>query len=517
MTYSVLQMQYRMHPSLAFLPNHLFYNGFIETASACTSNFRPAGFDWADRNHAAFIHVDGCESREGSSFGNQHQAEATAWLITRLLRPNDFKAEDIVVLTAYNGQRKILDETFKRILRNCEIKIMTVDSAQGQQYPIVILNTVRSNQQGSIGFLDSPERLNVSITRAKNATFIVGHMQTLVYGDVIQKMWHRVFTHYTCYEIQSNWYYWKLPVTEEYLAGIVKDCNWSDVCGPAKNAARQIVDANAKSSNDYSPNQIAKATETWRKCFQSGPQEDRLSDDFILQLIRTMQTWRYLTKQVLDNPCFSKIMSFLPSLPKRCRPGELYQVQVGETNSVKVLSYAGSVMFHGNAEDCDPTNVVYFTSLQIWLRCFISDTAESEGLRRRFLWSELPAAQMENLKYGKHCSGILNDAGDIIEAMTAICNLKTINGKQAREQIQRNHLEVTEPRLKSLYHLISVHVKYSKIILDTCWQLYEAKHDDSCWEFILHLVRELIRMPPMFFESVDYYRELVQILRARYS
>ena len=161
----------------------MFYNGLLETEPACTSNVRPKGFDWADRRHTAFIHVDGYECREGSSFRNQRQAHATAQLIRRLLTPGDFKARDIVVLTAYNGQRKVLDETLGRVLDKSEIKIMSVDSAQGQEYPIIILNTVRSNQQGAIGFLDSAQRLNVSLTRAKNACFIVGNLETLAYGD----------------------------------------------------------------------------------------------------------------------------------------------------------------------------------------------------------------------------------------------------------------------------------------------------------------------------------------------
>ena len=158
--------------------------------------------------------------------------------------------------------------------------------------------------------------------------------------------------------------------------------------------------------------------------------------------------------------------------------------------------------------------MVYYVSLQMWLRCFLSDTVDSEELRQRFLHNELPVGQLKNLKCGKHCSGILNDAGDIIEGMTTICNLKTMNGEEAREQIRRNSPEVTEPMLKKLYHQISVHVKYSKMILNTCWHLHKAKHDRNRWDFALRLIRELIRFPAMFFESVDYYHKVVQAVRA---
>ena len=230
-----------MHPSLAYLSNHMFYNGLLETGPACTGNSRPKGFDWADTRHIAFIHVVGYELREGSSFRNQCQAHATAQLIRRLLTPGDFKARDIVVLTAYNGQRKVVDETVGRVLGKSEIKIMSVDSAQGQEYPIIILNTVRSNQQGAIGFLDSAQRLNVSLTRAKNACFIVGDLETLAYGDNIQKIWQQLLLHCTCYNLSNDWF-WVLTVDEDYLISIVKKWNRWDNNGSAKNLTQQVDD-----------------------------------------------------------------------------------------------------------------------------------------------------------------------------------------------------------------------------------------------------------------------------------
>ena len=294
----------------------MFYNGLLETEPACTSNVRPKGFDWADRRHTAFIHVDGYECREGSSFRNPRQAHATAQLIRRLLKPGDFKARDIVVLTAYNGQRKVLDETVGRVLDKSEIKIMSVDSAQGQEYPIIILNTVRSNQQGAIGFLDSAQRLNVSLTRAKNACFIVGDLETLAYGDNVQNMWQQLFLHCTCYSDRWDWFS-VLPVDEDYLFKIVEKWNWWANNGSAKNFTQEVADENAKSSNDDSLEEEARATEIWHQSFGAGLEEDGLLGEVIPQLIKTMLMWRLLTKQVLDNPCFNQILSFIQRLPKK--------------------------------------------------------------------------------------------------------------------------------------------------------------------------------------------------------
>ncbi len=42
---------------------------------------------------------------------------------------------------------------------------------------------VESNHVASIGFLKDPERLNVAITRAKYALWMIGHAETLSKGD----------------------------------------------------------------------------------------------------------------------------------------------------------------------------------------------------------------------------------------------------------------------------------------------------------------------------------------------
>jgi regulator of nonsense transcripts 1 len=51
---------------------------------------------------------------------------------------------------------------------------LTVDKAQGNQADVVFLDMVRTS---SVGFMDDPQRLNVAITRARQAEVIIMHVR----------------------------------------------------------------------------------------------------------------------------------------------------------------------------------------------------------------------------------------------------------------------------------------------------------------------------------------------------
>lgn len=97
-----------------------------------------------------------------------------------------FKAEDIGIITPYTQQVK----TIRMLLESTDMimpKVGTVEEFQGQERKIILLSTVRtmgrdvkSDRTHSLGFVKSPKRMNVAISRARAFLVIFGSPSLLV-------------------------------------------------------------------------------------------------------------------------------------------------------------------------------------------------------------------------------------------------------------------------------------------------------------------------------------------------
>lgn len=129
-----------------------------------------------------------CE-RDHSSFKNVEEAQMIAAIFKSLfaILPPSKADYSIGVIAPYTAQvyqiRRMVDDVIKQQHYEDErkfIKISSVDSFQGGESDIVILSCVRSQlkqeqELKSVGFLSNVRRLNVALTRAKQALWIIGN------------------------------------------------------------------------------------------------------------------------------------------------------------------------------------------------------------------------------------------------------------------------------------------------------------------------------------------------------
>jgi superfamily I DNA and/or RNA helicase len=133
-----------------------------------------AGKDWSDRKGG--LDPDDDEVSDPSTW-NPEQAERVAKEVRRLLA-RGVAATDVAVIAAYDAQVRRL-RALLAPERAAGVEIRSVDGFQGREKEAVIVDTVRSNPDGDIGFLSDLRRMNVAITRARRWLLVVGDSATL--------------------------------------------------------------------------------------------------------------------------------------------------------------------------------------------------------------------------------------------------------------------------------------------------------------------------------------------------
>ncbi|KAH7098453.1 P-loop containing nucleoside triphosphate hydrolase protein [Auriculariales sp. MPI-PUGE-AT-0066] len=223
--HSTLQKQHRMRPEISDLVRHLTYEDLVDAKG---TSGRPNIRGLAD--NVAFIthsHPEddmknvGEAQDGGSKSSKQNSHEVTMVLkIVKYLAQQGYSFEDMAVLTPYLGQlSKIRDALAKSadpylsdrdhsdlvraglvdpsvVKSNSKrLRLSTIDNAQGEEWKIVIISLTRSNKNNDIGFMFSPERLNVLLSRARDGCIIIGNANTFRASRKGGDLWGKLLDH----------------------------------------------------------------------------------------------------------------------------------------------------------------------------------------------------------------------------------------------------------------------------------------------------------------------------------
>lgn len=170
----LLRTQYRLNPQISKISNELFYNSTL--LDGVTENDR--GPYISNLSPLSFLNVEGNEVKQfDGSFCNFAEVDAISKLVSILLKFG-VAGNDIGLISLYKSQAFKLQKVFSdmNLCSKDGITTSTVDAFQGAEREIIIVSTVRTKY---VGFINSPLRLNVTLTRARRHLIIVGSKKLL--------------------------------------------------------------------------------------------------------------------------------------------------------------------------------------------------------------------------------------------------------------------------------------------------------------------------------------------------
>ncbi|KAK6281230.1 hypothetical protein POUND7_015055 [Theobroma cacao] len=183
----LLNIQYRMHPSISCFPNASFYyNRILDAPCVKHRSYEKHYLPWPMFGPYSFINV--CGRDEVDDVGYSHRNMVEVAVVQRLVRTL-YKAWDgsreklsVGIISPYAAQVVAIQEKLGVKYEKTDgfaLKVKSVDGFQGGEEDIIIISTVRSNSSGAIGFMSNPQRTNVALTRARHSLWILGNGETL--------------------------------------------------------------------------------------------------------------------------------------------------------------------------------------------------------------------------------------------------------------------------------------------------------------------------------------------------
>lgn len=235
----LFNLQYRMHPDI----NDVIKQFYIRDGGLDCGLFTPIDLGVNDPNmknpasryhgieierliskdnHVIWIDTDSPEILDGTSRINYGEIETIREVLAKFQSSDSFaqyqsfwknpEDQQIGLISFYGKQIKLL-RNLRNEFRDIPIRVSTVDRFQGMERNIIIVSMVRSNciatdkkqkadtnlygelgfpEQKDLGFAQSPNRLNVALSRAKRLLIIVGNSELFKQKDIYNNVYNTI-------------------------------------------------------------------------------------------------------------------------------------------------------------------------------------------------------------------------------------------------------------------------------------------------------------------------------------
>ncbi|KZV99658.1 P-loop containing nucleoside triphosphate hydrolase protein [Exidia glandulosa HHB12029] len=187
-----LTKNFRSHPLILSFPNKQFYANELEACGdrAVTHSLTRSDILAKQFVPIVFENIAGKDAREAQSpsFFNVDEASRVKYYVQQLMEDQKLRLTDeqIGVITPYHAQALKIRALLAKSAKGKKIKVGSVEEFQGQERRVIIISTVRSSRdfvsydlRHTLGFVASPRRFNVAVTRAQALLVIVGDASVL--------------------------------------------------------------------------------------------------------------------------------------------------------------------------------------------------------------------------------------------------------------------------------------------------------------------------------------------------
>ncbi|ETI35874.1 hypothetical protein L917_17102 [Phytophthora nicotianae] len=208
----MLRTQYRSHPMISDFPRNYFYGGKLQDGDNVKGDEYVKPYHSLGPAFMPLVFWNLLSSRENSTKSvsrmNVGEAELAVNLFLTLKNscPPNAIAGKVGMITPYSQQMDELKSQFRRVLGDRyeqEVEINTVDGFQGREKDIIILSTVRADPKAGVGFLNDIRRMNVALTRAKFACYVIGKENTLRSSKPWSALLDHVYNHHCIVHVHS--------------------------------------------------------------------------------------------------------------------------------------------------------------------------------------------------------------------------------------------------------------------------------------------------------------------------